>query len=91
MSEKEKTAGQTATPETKRIPKDGIVKPEDLGKISDAFIAYTFPEDAQQVNSDSKYGQKNAKTGKFEVTGYRSQYIINALNEIIGPGNWREY
>lgn len=25
------------------------------------------------------------------MTGYRSQYIINALNEIIGPGNWREY
>jgi len=78
-------------PTTTRIPKGGIVKPEDLGPIADAFLAYHFPEDAQQVNADSKYGQKNNKTGKFEVTGYRSQYIINALNEIIGPGNWREY
>lgn len=101
MAEK-KTAGQTAPKEevapaapaevkSLRVPKDGIVKPADLGPIADAFIAYKFPEDAQQVNGDSKYGQKNTKTGKLEVTGYRSQYIINALNEIIGPGNWREY
>lgn len=78
-------------PKSKRIPKNGIVKPEDLGAIADAFLSYSFPEEAQQVNSDSKYGQKNTKTGKFEVSGYRSQYIINAINEIIGPGNWREY
>jgi hypothetical protein len=76
---------------TARIPKGGIVKPEDLGPIADAFIAYQFPEDSHQVQKDSKFGQKNAKTGKFEVSGYRSQYIINALNDIIGPGNWREY
>jgi hypothetical protein len=74
-----------------RIPQNGIVKPEDLGPIADAFLKYVFPEESKQINADSKYGQKNAKTGKNEVSGYRSQYIINALNEIIGPGNWREY
>lgn len=74
-----------------RIPKDGIVKAADLPLIADEFLKYVFPEESKQINADSKYGQHNSKTGKKEVSGYRSQYIINALNEIIGPGNWREY
>ena len=74
-----------------RIPKNGIVTAADLPGIADEFLKYVFPEESKQINADSKYGQDNKKTGKKEVSGYRSQYIINALNEVIGPGNWREY
>jgi hypothetical protein len=87
-------AEQPATPEVykpTRIPKEGIVKAADLPGIADEFLKYVFPEESKQINADSKYGQDNKKTGKKEVSGYRSQYIINALNEVIGPGNWREY
>lgn len=89
-------APETQAPEVEvykptRIPKSGIVKPEDLPGIADEFLKYVFPEESKQINADSKYGQDNKKTGKKEVSGYRSQYIINALNEVIGPGNWREY
>lgn len=75
----------------KRIPQNGVVTAVDLPNIADEFLKYVFPEESKQINKDSKYGQDNKKTGKKEVSGYRSQYIINALNEVIGPGNWREY
>lgn len=75
----------------KRIPQNGVVKTSDIPLIADEFLKYIFPEESKQVNADAKYGQDNKRTGKKEVSGYRSQYIINALNEIIGPGNWREH
>jgi hypothetical protein len=81
-----KTSGETENQDrtkSNRIVQNGIVKPEDLGKIADAFIEYKFPEDAVQTAQSSSM--------KREISGYRSQYIVNALNEIIGPGNWREY
>lgn len=98
--EKTPPAPEADTPETPeisegytptRIPKNGIVTAADLAGIADEFLKYVFPEESKQINADSKYGQDNKKTGKKEVSGYRSQYIINALNEVIGPGNWREY
>lgn len=76
---------------TTRVPQNGIVTAADLPKIADAFLKYVFPEKSKQIQTDAKYGQDNKKTGKKEVSGFRSQYIINALNEVIGPGNWREY
>jgi len=88
------TSETAATPESykpTRIPKNGIVTAADLPGIADEFLKYVFPEESKQIQTDAKYGQDNKKTGKKEVSGYRSQYIINALNEIIGPGNWREY
>lgn len=84
MAEKDKKQAQPTepveTPETqqeetlpqptnaKRIPKNGVVKADDLGPIADAFLELLFPEDAHQVNSEAKYGTKNKKTGKVEVT-----------------------
>lgn len=59
------------------------MKPEDLPAIADAFLKYVFPEESVK--------KTESQSMKKQITGYNAQYVINALNEVIGPGNWREY
>jgi len=65
------------------VVKDGTIKKEDFPAITKAFLTYIFP--------DGAINETYSQSMKKQIKGYHAQYIINALNEIIGINCWREY
>lgn len=61
----------------------GEIKDEHLEEIFKIIKWYEFPAEAIQETTHP--------TMKKKINGYNAQYIINALNEILGMNHWREY
>lgn len=58
------------------------IKPDHMWDILVALRDYEFPGEAIQETTHP--------TMKKKILGYNAQYIINALNEVIGVNHWRE-
>lgn len=47
-------------------------------------LSAPFPKEAVQKS-------KGSQTGKgYDTTGYRSQFMVNRINELVGPQNWSD-
>ena len=81
--EAEKTVQET---EPQKPTKEWLtreIKDSDLKELFEIIKNYEFPDEAIQTTTHP--------TMKKDILGYNAQYIINALNEIIGMNHWREY
>lgn len=83
QQEAENTVPETAPkkPEKEWLKRE--IKDSDLEEVFKIIKEYEFPDEAIQ--------QTTHPTMKKEILGYNAQYIINALNEILGMNHWREY
>lgn len=71
-----------------KTPKDATIAPVEIitektdQSIFERLRDYTFPEEAKQ---DTQHA-----TRKTKLSGYRFNYLINAMHEVVGMENWSE-
>lgn len=55
----------------------------DLSAIYEALSEYAFPDSAVEATKKEETRQG------YDTTGYKYQYLVNALNEIVGSNHWK--